>query len=649
MTDGTVRIKVETNADSVSKQFRRLDDTVNDTTREFDRLDDEAKQVKSTFGGLKTAAGALIGAFAVSEIVSFNKGLVNTALQLEGLEFALKASVKGFVDYSDALGEVNRIIDSLGLDLVSTSEGFAKFSASALRSNLSFEQTVQIFEDISKASVSLRLDTERTKLVFDALAQIAGKGVVSMEELRQQLGDSLPGAVAIGAKAVGKTTQEFIKMIEKGEVISQDFLPKFAKAMREELGGSAEEASRGARAAITRLNNDFVKLRTELGEELLPAVFDITKEMTDLAGDENIKTGLKSLVELFGDIATAVVKSAGLVAEMYTNVKQLLDGVGILDAVADGARGIADGFDSVIKSTAELITGKNLEELKKQTADIRFEARKAAGEFDKLSDGGKIDQATEKVDGLALSCKKVADNLSSADELLGAISGNAEKAAGSIDGSIGKSTGNIQKEVANVADNAIDDLADALTTPFEEGETAAQRFGDIALNVLQQITQALIKQAALSAIGAAFGGPSLNSSGGVGTSPQGPAFAKGGAFSGGVQKFANGGAFTNSIVSSPTTFPMSGGKTGLMGEAGAEAIMPLKRDAQGRLGVTAQAQQSTVNVYNNTDSQIEVVQRPDNEQDIFINRVRNAVADERMTSTIGSQVQRTQRAGIQGA
>lgn len=57
-------------------------------------------------------------------------------------------------------------------------------------------------------------------------------------------------------------------------------------------------------------------------------------------------------------------------------------------------------------------------------------------------------------------------------------------------------------------------------------------------------------------------------------------FADGGAFSSGkVTPFATGG-----IVSSPTYFPMRGG-TGLMGEAGPEAIMPLTRGADGKLGV----------------------------------------------------------------
>ncbi|WP_285427507.1 phage tail tape measure protein [Pseudomonas sp. MEJ108] len=61
--------------------------------------------------------------------------------------------------------------------------------------------------------------------------------------------------------------------------------------------------------------------------------------------------------------------------------------------------------------------------------------------------------------------------------------------------------------------------------------------------------------------------------------------AKGGAWSGGVQMFADGAAFTNSIVNTPTAFGMAGGGTGVMGEAGPEAIMPLARGADGSLGV----------------------------------------------------------------
>lgn len=75
--------------------------------------------------------------------------------------------------------------------------------------------------------------------------------------------------------------------------------------------------------------------------------------------------------------------------------------------------------------------------------------------------------------------------------------------------------------------------------------------------------------------------------------------AKGNVFDAGLQKFAQGGAFTNSIVSSPTLFRFAHG-TGLMGEAGPEAIMPLKRDSNGNLGVRTnqQAPQTSVVVNN---------------------------------------------------
>ena len=63
-----------------------------------------------------------------------------------------------------------------------------------------------------------------------------------------------------------------------------------------------------------------------------------------------------------------------------------------------------------------------------------------------------------------------------------------------------------------------------------------------------------------------------------------------------VQAFASGG-----IVGQPTYFPMAGG-TGLMGEAGAEAIMPLRRGPDGRLGVAAGDGQAPVQVVFNVNA-----------------------------------------------
>ncbi len=74
-------------------------------------------------------------------------------------------------------------------------------------------------------------------------------------------------------------------------------------------------------------------------------------------------------------------------------------------------------------------------------------------------------------------------------------------------------------------------------------------------------------------------------------------FAKGGSFAQGrVMPFASGG-----VVSGPARFAMRGGRTGLMGEAGPEAILPLSRGTDGRLGVRAQGG-GTVNVVMNVST-----------------------------------------------
>ncbi|CAM3075962.1 phage tail tape measure protein [Paracoccus nototheniae] len=70
---------------------------------------------------------------------------------------------------------------------------------------------------------------------------------------------------------------------------------------------------------------------------------------------------------------------------------------------------------------------------------------------------------------------------------------------------------------------------------------------------------------------------------------------------GGITPFARGGAFSQGrpmgggVVSAPTAFPMRGGQ-GLMGEAGPEAIMPLRRGPDGKLGVAAAGGGGAVNV-----------------------------------------------------
>lgn len=107
---------------------------------------------------------------------------------------------------------------------------------------------------------------------------------------------------------------------------------------------------------------------------------------------------------------------------------------------------------------------------------------------------------------------------------------------------------------------------------------------------------------AIKPVTGALGG--LLAQGVAGAMGAGMPFANGGAFSQGkVMPFAKGG-----IVGGPTTFPMRGGR-GLMGEAGPEAIIPLTRGPDGRLGVQAGGGRAVNVVMNITTPDVQGFQR----------------------------------------
>lgn len=141
------------------------------------------------------------------------------------------------------------------------------------------------------------------------------------------------------------------------------------------------------------------------------------------------------------------------------------------------------------------------------------------------------------------------------------------------------------------------DFAGGFLRDLRAGKTAAEAFA----NSLERLSDKIL-DLALSDIGKMFNGSGstgffssmfkMFGFGGGSSTPTvssgtGGLYANGGAFAyGNVVPFALGGAFTNRIVDRPTLFPFANG-TGLMGEAGPEAIMPLRRGRDGRLGVSA--------------------------------------------------------------
>jgi lambda family phage tail tape measure protein len=119
-----------------------------------------------------------------------------------------------------------------------------------------------------------------------------------------------------------------------------------------------------------------------------------------------------------------------------------------------------------------------------------------------------------------------------------------------------------------------DSFASSITRAFKQAVTGGKDFGSVLSTLALQIAGLALTKALQP----------LTSSIGNGISSLFSAFglAKGGVVAGGrIQKFASGG-----VVSSPTLFPLATG-LGLMGEAGPEAVLPLSRGSDGRLGVAS--------------------------------------------------------------
>ena len=134
-----------------------------------------------------------------------------------------------------------------------------------------------------------------------------------------------------------------------------------------------------------------------------------------------------------------------------------------------------------------------------------------------------------------------------------------------------------QKEIGDLISSSMEG---AFMSIVDGTKSVKDAFKSMAASVISELYRILVIKKIVAATTSFFG----FADGGVFSGGSVVPSAKGNAFYGGnVIPFAKGG-----VVSSPMTFPMTGGKTGLMGEAGPEAIMPLKRGKGGKLGVVAE-------------------------------------------------------------
>jgi lambda family phage tail tape measure protein len=207
-----------------------------------------------------------------------------------------------------------------------------------------------------------------------------------------------------------------------------------------------------------------------------------------------------------------------------------------------------------------------------------------------------------------------------------------------------KQAGTLSQNIAQAITQTFSRLEDSIVEFTKSGRFEFAKFTQA---ILEDINRIIIRativrplaEGILGAFGPAQASPaaagSVGSGGSVGPSIS-RGFAKGGAFVGGVEYFANGG-----LVDKPTVFGFGGGRTGVMGEAGTEAILPLRRSSSGDLGVVATGQGAggasnvQVNIINQTGGQVETreTENPDGSKAIEVlitSSVQNAFSTGKM-------------------
>lgn len=260
---------------NVSGGFANQTPAIKAKISEYNQLNSALKKFDASMGNHQRNVGnytsAIAGAIPVlgqlttiAGVATLGwQGLVksfNTNLAFDALSYSLKFTSGSVDEFNTNMGFLTNTADRLGLDLMSTAQAFKQFQGSAKFSNLTADQTRTIFDSVANAGAKMKLSTEQVNGTFLALSQMLSKGKVQSEELRGQLGERLPGAFAIAAKAMGKTEEELGKMLETGQVMANDFLPKFAKELDKSFSNDHTERIESMQASVNRLSTEFDKL-----------------------------------------------------------------------------------------------------------------------------------------------------------------------------------------------------------------------------------------------------------------------------------------------------------------------------------------------------------------------------------------------------
>ena len=491
------------------------------------------------------APGALVGGAIGAQVGQFTGALAEVAqydAALEKQRKALRLVIGNTDEYNKAQAFLAKTSKDLAIPQDVIVRQFTSLTASVKGAGLSVDDAKESFLAIASGIRGTGGSLEDMKSAMRATSQVFSKGKVSAEELRQQLGERLPGAFTLFAESMDMTPAQLDKALEQGKVTLEDFLG-FSKKLFSEYGENAKILAQAPESAGDRLQTEISNLKDNLGDLLRP----IGAEFQAVFGE---------IVRIINDAITAFKKFMG---------------IGLENAIAKAESAVAKAQKN-FERVSGLDDSPRNRNLKAQALN---KLAIAQGELNDLkAEQNRLDEESIKNED-----KKLQKSMSTFDSLKAGMQSYLQ------------SISDTNKQIQDATVKAFKGMEDALVNFVMTGKL---NFADLTRSILADITRIIIRQSIITPILGAFN---------ITTS------AKGNVFDKGLKEYAKGG-----IVTQPTLFKYGSGGTGnfgLMGEAGAEAILPLKRGRSGNLGVEASG--GATNIVVNVDASGSAVQGDDNQ------------------------------------
>lgn len=299
-----------------------------------------SSSVASAISSVFSLRNALVLAAGAS---AFGLSAIKTTAEIQGMQNAIKFASGSAVEGANNLKFIRDSSYELGFDLKATTEGFKTFAGAMMGSKFQGEEVRNMFKQVSYGAAVMGLSADDTKASFLALGQMMGKGKVSAEELRGQLGERIPGAFQIAARSMNVTTAQLDKMLQDGKIMSEDFLPKFAKEMEKTFKSGADAAKNSLGANIARLKNDFTELQLWFGTTFEKSV------VAGIGALRNFIAGIKTFAENFSIISDAFAPLNQALLEVRTDLEKAGISFNLFGKSTSSVVGFMEGIAQVIR------------------------------------------------------------------------------------------------------------------------------------------------------------------------------------------------------------------------------------------------------------------------------------------------------------